>query len=490
MSEREHHPVNGLEVVLNLVMHTGGPETPFTIARVSPTWQEFAEKWILKYLHTDSSNIRKVMEFLGGRPERFGLVRTLAYRINLPTYTAIDCTRQESNLNQLWNNQAFTQAIRLLFDELRKWPATGRTLTLELFPTSTSDMMKLVDDVWVRDQFGVAIPGDVIYFRHFGSTLECYQTFQGRIPCVTKICVSGDSERYLAVSAFRHFFQTFCNLREVDIKFWDHYKREPVEFRQEKRRRMAETLHLMPAGVTDFKFHVLYATQAAQELDPPNIMPEGEESDPLTVAFRQVSQRLTVVRVHGMLGTPELFWPFRIDAHNPEPFWPSLEYMEVYYHIVNPKGEWIFTSEDETEDWPPGAEPRFEAHESIHDWPDSIGYPEEDEWFYQDRIVADPRHMDGFYTSVAYAISKMPKLKQMRLHAIVYWETKLSPMHCFEYKRQGEQAIASWYALHRYKPSDSVLRDWEGMASAQGLDLEMRFKEPDFDEDYQRHEWD
>lgn len=226
---------------------------------------------------------------------------------------------------------------------------------------------------------------------------------------------------------------------------------------------MANALEQMPSGVGSMRFHVHYHPPADQRFKGQNFCKGSVESDPLTVAYRNATQKMTIVDAHGMLGTPELFWPKQVNETNPAPFWPNLKYMELYYHILDPTGEWFFEPDAY-------GNRRHQADLPLHDLPVSYT-PREDMVPMQNRYTADQNKMDDFYTAVAKAVGNMPKLQHLRLQALTYWNGRVAPFHVFKLTLDQRVGRAIWSGSPPFDPSIDVLKAWRRMAYERGLSL-------------------
>lgn len=226
---------------------------------------------------------------------------------------------------------------------------------------------------------------------------------------------------------------------------------------------MANALEQMPSSVGSMRFHVKYYPPADQRFKGQRLCGGNVESDPLTVAYRNATQKMTIVDVHGMLGTPELFWPKQVNEANPAPFWPNLKYMELYYHIIDPSGEWFFEPDAY-------GTRRHQADLPLHGLP--TGYtPIEDMYPMQNRYTADQNKMDDFYLAVAKAVTNMPKLQHLRLQALTYWNGQVSPFHVFKFTADQRVGRAIWSGSPPFEPGNDVLKAWHQMAYERGLFL-------------------
>lgn len=231
---------------------------------------------------------------------------------------------------------------------------------------------------------------------------------------------------------------------------------------------MANALEQMPNSVGSMRFHVKYYPPADQRFKGQRVFGGNVESDPLTVAYRNATQKMTIVDVHGMLGTPELFWPKQINEANPAPFWPNLKYMELYYHILDPTGEWFFEPDAY-------GNRRHQADLPLHGLPASYT-PREDMLPMQNRYTADQNKMDDFYTAAAKAATNMPKLQHLRLQALTYWNGQVAPFHVFKFTTDQRVGRATWSGSPPFEPSIDVFKAWRQMASKRGLFLSFESK--------------
>jgi hypothetical protein len=238
---------------------------------------------------------------------------------------------------------------------------------------------------------------------------------------------------------------------------------------------MAKALDVMPAGVGSMRFHLEYHPPADQRKAGQKTRDENGGSDALTVSFRNASQKMTIVDVHGMLWTPELFWPKQVSTTSPEPSWPNLKYMELYYHIIGPNGKWVFEEDAHSE-------PRIQAELPTYDLP-ANDTAAEDFRPMQNRYTAKQDKMNMFYTTVCKAVSKMPKLEHLRLQALTYWKGRTAPFHVFEYNITGRVAHATWYGIPPFKPNVDVLNAWKMLAYDNNISIHFDWKEKEIETD-------
>ncbi|KAJ8131508.1 hypothetical protein O1611_g2122 [Lasiodiplodia mahajangana] len=460
-------PLEILEDIVRYTLSSGISSKVSNIASVNTVWQSIVEETTFQELRLGVLDIATAMKTLRNRPARFNLVRRIVFTVILPRYTAVDCTLVESDSDRFRNDLIFTKSIKLLLVQLSEWPSTGRTLELQLTAFSPSDARYLNGNQWVRSSFGVVL-GDLLHNRTYGSTLELYGEIKKPAPIVTKLTFRDDCERYIAVSGVHRLFQAFTGLRDIDIRLWDFYKHSPDFTRRSTRRQMAKALGDMPNSVRSMRFHIKYYPPADQTFQGQRLCEGNDESDPLTVAYRNTSQKMTIVDIHGMLGTPELFWPKQVNAASPAPFWPNLKCIELYYHILDPAGEWLFEPDEH--------EPRRQqADLPFHDLPARYT-PQEDARPMQNRFTADQKKMDEFYLAVGKAINNMPKLEHMHLQALTYWNGRLAPLHVLMFHSDGRFARAIWAGDPAFVPSNHVLKAWRRMAYERCLFLTFEWR--------------
>ncbi|KAI1128034.1 hypothetical protein F5Y10DRAFT_292379 [Nemania abortiva] len=467
MAELSQMPLEILEDVVRWALSSRISGMASQIASVNSLWQSIVEKTTFQQLRLGVHDIQTAMGILRNRPERFGLVRRIIFTVVLPSYSAVSCTVIESDSDRFRNDLAFTTAMKILLAQLGEWPTSGRTLELQLSAFSPTDARYLSGSQWIRSLFGV-VPGDLLHNRTYGSTLEIFGRINRPVPVVTKLTFRDDCERYVAASGVHQLFRAFTGLKDIDIRLWDSYKHSPNFTRRSTRRRMAKALEEMPSSVRSMRFHVKYYPPSDQSFKGQRLCEGDEESDPLTVAYRNTTQKMTIVNAHGMLGTPELFWPKQVNEANPAPFWPSLKYMELYYHLLDPTGEWFFE--------PDAYEPRRQqADLPFHDLPARY-LPDEDARPMQNRFTADQNKMDDFYLAVSKAVANMPKLERLHLQALTYWNGRLAPLHVFMFHSNGRFARAIWGGVPPFMPSIEVLDAWRKMAYERSLYLAFEWR--------------
>ncbi|KAI8630818.1 hypothetical protein F5Y19DRAFT_426457 [Xylariaceae sp. FL1651] len=455
------------EVLVDIVhwaVSSGTPEEAGRLAAVNSTWQSIVEEKTFEHLRLKAHDLTEAMAILNRRPERFGLVRIILFQVVLTRYTRADCRNVETSHERFENDLAFTKDMNKLLTSLAEWPSTGKELELRLYSYSPTDTRILIGNAWHRFWFGI-VQNDIFSNRWYGSTLEMYKTIKDPVPAITKLTMRDDCERFIAVSGIECLFGALKGLKDVHIRFWDIYKHDPESVRRLNRRRMAKMIEQMPSSVETMRLHVEYYPPADQKFKGQKTC-DNDKRDALTVAFRNVSQKMKFIDIQGMLGTSELFWPAHIDAANPVPFWPKLERMVLYYHILEPSGDWIF-EKDAT------SHPRVQFELPFYNL-DTNHTPAEDIRPMQNRFTANQEKMDLFYTTIAKAVAQMPKLKYMRVQAMIYWSSVLVPFHVFEYRVMGHIGHAKWTGIPSFRVDDDVLKFWQKMAYER--DLIMRFE--------------
>ncbi|OTA60668.1 hypothetical protein K449DRAFT_435059 [Hypoxylon sp. EC38] len=163
------------------------------------------------------------------------------------------------------------------------------------------------------------------------------------------------------------------------------------------------------------------------------LMP-GDSEDRMASALRQLSQRLEEGKFRGVLGSPQLFWPKQLAPEQPGPYWPDLDCIDILYEPQMPSGERLFLIDGQ---WHP-----------------------------------NQTRLDEFYRAVAFAITRMPKLRTMNLKALLWWEL-LTPyyFHIFSFVVRGKVATATWRALPRYVPCEEIIQILKQAAHHRDLEL-------------------
>ncbi|KAI0428167.1 hypothetical protein F5Y09DRAFT_349806 [Xylaria sp. FL1042] len=462
-------PLEILEDIVHLAVSSRTSSSVGQMAAVNSVWQAIVERETFQQLRLGADDVALAMQILARRPERFGLVRLILFSVVLPMYSAADCTTFESAQDRFRNDVVFSRSMNTLLTHLSEWPTTGKTLELQLNAFSPTDARCLMGHRWVRYWYGV-VPGDMLHNRMYGATLEFFRRTDTPVPAVTKFTIIDDCERYVAVSSFNHLFRAFTGLRDIDFRYWDIYKHDPDHIRRAIRRRMAKALDQLPDSLSSMRFNLVYFPPVNQSFrGQVTCETEANNADTLTNSFRNATQKMTVVDVHGMLGTPDLFWPAQINAANPEPFWPNLKYMELHYHILDPTGEWLFEPDKHST-------PRFQAELPFYDLPAHLT-PDSDKNPMQDRFTADQDKMDDFYTAVAKAVGNMPKLERLHIQAITFWHGRAVPFHVFTFTIEGRVGNAVWSGIPAFEPSFDVFKAWRKMAYERNLFLNFESKE-------------
>ncbi|KAI1178213.1 hypothetical protein F4777DRAFT_595277 [Nemania sp. FL0916] len=465
----------------------GDPAVSNRLGAVNQDWQQIIDEYRFQNIHLDKDNIEETMRLIRRRPTRFNLVRHLVYTVKLPTYTPPEYKKFELGTDKIRNDHVFSNSIHLLFKQLREWPLTGRKLELQLRVYSETDRLVYqkypVYDGREFFQGGQPIPPsfgegacrstfafgqdnleDGHRVRVYGSVLELLKPPLEPVPVVTTLTFYPECKRFISEVTMMDLFRALSGLEEVIVGFSDHHKLKAVTLRINSRQMIAAALGSLPAGVEKLYFSVDYHPPANQSFLGQNLCQGGNASDLLTVAFRNISQRLKAVCVDGMLGTPELLFPKQVSEAESAPFWPHLKRMELRFHILEPTGEWLFEPER-------SEEPLVRFFEAFHGLPPHLT-PEEDKNPMQNRYAPNQLKMNEFYIAVARAVNNMPQLEFMCLQAITYDGHVLCPSHTFRLVIEDRDARAGWTGDPVFSPSRNVREEWARMAHSRDLDLE------------------
>ncbi|KAI3326563.1 hypothetical protein HD806DRAFT_532191 [Xylariaceae sp. AK1471] len=431
------------------------------LATVNSEWQLIVEEKTFRRLCLNNYELVPAMSILRARPERFDLVRVILFKVVLPPYDNLPyCIVVETTDEKTANDWIFTIKMRNLLTQLNEWPSTGKELELQLAVFSPSDAIYLKGNKWYLSVLGSYMQGTTLNRRFFGSTLEMYKDKlieNYSTPAVTKLTLHHGCDRYIAPSGVEGMFKALKNLKVVDIRLYDMYRHDFDVVRILDRRRMADALKIMPISVEIMKLSIKHSPPANQNCAGQKLCGSGQ-GDPLTIAFRNASQKMKAVDVYGMLGTPELFWPARISEANSAPKWPELKRMVVDYHILNPFGEWLFSKNSEPVRRQ-GKQPFLNLYANY-------------------TAQEDEEKMSAIYSAVCKAIGQMPKLEYLRLEALFFgYYGNTRPSHVFEFMIKDRVAHATWTGEPPYRPCEDSANAWKRMAYERDLTIQFEWTE-------------
>ncbi|KAI1376421.1 hypothetical protein F4677DRAFT_459903 [Hypoxylon crocopeplum] len=489
---------------------------PYPLARlacVNAVFQQIVEEANFEEIELESEEILPALVTLSRVKSRFGYVRRIFFVIRTPEYDEEPYKPIEDTekVPQVMNNGYFTLATYFLFDFLSHWGMTTSHQKVDLHllikgPLPYHGIEGL--QIPVHDQ---NCPLHELKAWTSSLNLACSEHRPpAAFPFIKSFAHWHRNSLHLSPQSLGRIAFRFQKLESLEWSFWD-CQRYDLDLRRFNRQALATSLLQLPASVEKLGIHSMYLPPTDHDSPLPVITGPGLE-DPATGALRRASQNLRHLDASGVLGSPELFWPERLSSAN-KPAWPKMETLVITYHILNPHGEWLFEGDEEYEsaseeyedDEDDEEDEEDEEDESLleedHDgeglsedddveyprmqynhldWPMCMEYIHDDDLHPEDgkakqfRYSANEKLMNDFYRAAGKALACMPKLKLMKLDALVFWNGRPLQFHAFKLSVVGRRAVATWTGSPAFRPSQEVLNVW--MKSADKLDLTIRFE--------------
>ena len=203
---------------------------------------------------------------------------------------------------------------------------------------------------------------------------------------------------------------------EVGSHLWHMYQGP----RRDSRHDFAQNLDptSLPTRLRELELNFIHPLSHIDAIDQRIAMPDLTAPslyDPFSTSLRISSYQLRRMHLFAVVDET-LFWP--ADGSEP-PTWPSLEVLDVCFHMVSPSGKWYFKGLRETEkgqlkgyELDESAYPPLETTTDDEYWCDRVDEVDWDETSdAQFRVVPDDEAILPFLEAFAKAAARMPKLK-------------------------------------------------------------------------------
>ncbi|OJJ50369.1 hypothetical protein ASPZODRAFT_13453 [Penicilliopsis zonata CBS 506.65] len=189
----------------------------------------------------------------------------------------------------------------------------------------------------------------------------------------------------------------FPNLRKATIDVGYVVISRAEEAVRERRQGIADTIHFLPPHLDTFELSIWNDMSLSPMHNAVDYLSVSGR-DELSISLRVLSMRLRNIRLRGVRISSDLFWPVQDD----EPFWLNLEQFEVLdMPPYSADGLWLLYNDPfKTIDAPQTIDEAWEY---------------EDERGYGKRGIVNSAEVDKLYVAAAYAVQKMPCLKQLTL---------------------------------------------------------------------------
>ncbi|KAI2473170.1 hypothetical protein F4781DRAFT_427581 [Annulohypoxylon bovei var. microspora] len=457
---------------------------PYAI--VSFNFRRAVERITFGSLEINLSDVIKASIILN-RHARWLYVKNIILNVLLPRYEGEPTIRLENPREMERNSNVFTQNILALFDLLSQWPgkdlsAPNRPALISLavhVSSRTDTYLKAYGDILFHEERS-ATANDAQVWRYHRSVLQLDDSVT--LPSLQHVPISkltfptiSYRRQISAISLAR--ITSVLNLNNVKFLSWQFgdVEKKDMDLRIARRQELANAIDALPK-LEWFELNIEYYPPHNHDFDPPSLY----ETDPVSCALRRLGKRTKSLCIYGALASTELFWPIHGSNPTPEPDWGSLERLSLSFHPITPNGKWWFKNDEDS---------KIRDIELIvtSPEPDEIRAEEDDEWNLW-RHAPIQRCMDEFYMAVGRAVAKMPKLVFMHLesaaHLIEPANRKFHIHHFVFDVWQNRRAIAFWYSMPGYEPSDAVMKVWERSAYERALELHILVKsEPVPDEE-------
>ncbi|KAK3986147.1 hypothetical protein QBC44DRAFT_361789 [Cladorrhinum sp. PSN332] len=419
-----------------IISHLPPPLAPY--ATVSQQWQHaiesrtFCSVYRISTLLDDKTSFTKFKSAFGNEnphgPRRRVLIRSLRYRVILPSPSQKRLHKMQGNREAALNNKAYTQAVIDLFNFLSTWSEPGRedvpavvtpNLRLEIYAES------LVDDYdgkpdWdrrFRNRFKeIAFDADMPAALHGGKMPQA--------PRVVSLEFPDGPGRRMAPSALGVFAMALPNVQRVEVSYYP-VGRRLMNLRREARLSLADSLLVCTAELkflTRLKLYIEDGSPSNHGFYPGNMLDVADgERDRFSVALRKISQ-LPAMRVLDLDGDPHVLSAAMFeDAEGVDSgSWPSLQELKLCMCLTTPDGRWCVTGDPECEE--PEEEDGYWSDYSAAS--DTSDFAPQRKWDRQDgaspyhqwRTKVDENTFVPFMMAMIRAMGRMPKLKMLQFY--------------------------------------------------------------------------
>ncbi|VUC30809.1 unnamed protein product [Clonostachys rosea] len=314
-------------------------------ATISRRWQMAVEKQTCRFFILSSDQVDEFNSFFATRHRR-RFIRTLYYKVRLPDYDWQQLRRRyETEHDRRANDQAFTAAIKHLFQSLSSWdPAVDLSLNLKLTELmSPSDNeppegieLDPVASSAISDSFWDSDLGDQ---RHLYSYIQLLESDKlPEVPVVESLLVT-QFRRKIAHCVPLQITAKLPNLREATLLVDDTEDRYPL-LRAENREAMTGWLPKAIPNATELRDLTIDLNRLEDSFAArlTNGMP-----DHLCSSIREATAHLPNLKALSVSGTIDksLFWPGP-SRSLAAPFWQNLQALEVDFYASMTSNGWYF----------------------------------------------------------------------------------------------------------------------------------------------------
>jgi len=449
------------------------PRLPFIpYACISRAWQQVCEPHVFANIRLKSPDLPHFAEIFSEVRRRAAL-RRLKYSIRLPTYG-------ESRADHRTNIAAFTTAVHALLELLGMWACDGGGLALSILLHEAEDMdsdmappprtplrwLRLADD----DQDDLSQAG------------------LPAVLCIAALSVPVIMGRPIHPSTMCRLAGAMPHLESLDLEVMEP-KPRMAEMRRRHREAFAAGLMKLNTKMTNLKTLKI----RNEGLEPHNHsfrsgnLEDSNGIDRLSEALRIFTQScpaLARLYLENIIIAPELFCPLKkagTASSTDDGSWPTLRTLNIIASRVTPSGGWYYTGDPHTigpgpsqGESPDSDDSSTEDLSSESDLSSSSSserastsvrngvrptYP----W----RTRPDPVLFDPLVESLAGAVLRMPKLKQLEFEMAMWLSDHVGIM--FETLEAGEASSAPPYmpsghenqSVRRWNAWIGAASDWE-----------------------------
>ncbi|KAI0097782.1 hypothetical protein F4776DRAFT_669394 [Hypoxylon sp. NC0597] len=444
-----------------------------SLATVSKKFQCAIERNTFKTIILTLDRIRDASDILS-RFSRWSRVSTLGLIVLLPKYDEAACTRSENAAEQAENSRVFTQNITELFHLLSQRPSERFSVPMGVSfvvfsPTDTLHNYLIPG----RRRAWQNIPGHIGPGRYASSILQLDQsvslasiehsklvTFSMTSQLAFNRGISPDTIRRLTLAVMQP------NLGVIALRFKD--MKSDLSRRIADREDIARAINSFPS-LNTIQVHFIYSGHLDQRVQPPVLLNQDSQSDPVSCALRRLSQRTKHIVITSALGSTELFWPKDHLPETTEPHWQWLETLKLVYRPMTPDGRWLFERDNS---WSPR-----EVRTEVEAFRPMVGSLPVMYRLHRFRHTPIQELMDEFYIAAGRAVANMPKLTRLVLtvseRPAIRPEWESPHAFCFQVF-EGRYAVACWRGSPRYTPSTAVLKVWRRAAYERGVRVQFR----------------
>jgi len=204
-------------------------------ATISKDWQYAVERETFSTISLKSSELQAFSRIFAPANRKAALT-LVYYKIVLPTYDDLACSRFENTRDKMANDEAFSEAIHGLFALLKTWPENVPCAQRKTFKISISDVYSPYDRPY-RDpdllakhthEYDFGKRKDLWEYRYNRSIIKLKRWDElPTLFCVTEFGASVYSRRLVEPQSISRIASKFPSLRKINWSLSDNEKKDP-----------------------------------------------------------------------------------------------------------------------------------------------------------------------------------------------------------------------------------------------------------------------